>query len=183
MKEVAVRYSGVMRAILVFLLTTGFALAQTNVYKSVGPDGTVTFTDQPRPGAEKLEIREPKTVAPSAGATRALEGARGTPEEASAEAAYTEFAIVSPTDDQAIRANNGNVSVSMSLAPSLHADHAIVVSVNGQKIGKGSSTSLQLQNLPRGTHTVQAAVVDNKGQEVIRTGNVTFHVLRVGVGG
>ena len=172
-----------MRTVLVLVLTTGFALAQTGVYKWVAPDGTVTFTDQPRPGAERLEIQEPQTVAPPAAINRGLQGVRGAQARASAEASYTEFAIVSPTEDQAVRTNNGNVSISMTLDPSLHAKHVIVVSVDGQKIGKGSSTSLQLQNLPRGTHTVQAAVVDEKGSEVIRTENVTFHVLRASAGG
>ncbi len=77
-----------------------------------------------------------------------------------------------------MRSNNGDVTIGMRLDPALHSKHAIVVSLDGQAIGKGSRTSLTLQNLPRGTHTVQAAVVDAEGQELTRTESVSFHVLR-----
>ncbi len=164
--------------LILCLITTGLALAQTGVYRWVGPDGTVTFTDQSRPGAEKIEIEPPQTVPPSEAVRKALQAESGVADKAAAESAYTQFAIVSPSEDESVRSNNGAVSINMNLAPSLHADHAIVVSMDGQAIGKGSSTSLQLQNLPRGTHTVQATVVDAAGAELIRTETVTFHVLR-----
>ncbi len=172
------RPTAVLRILLLYLLATGLAPAQTGVYKWVGPDGTVTFTDQSRPGAEKIEIEPPQTVPPPEAVRRTLEGVSGQPEQASAEAAYAQFAIVSPADDESVRSNNGDVSIDMNLEPGLQAKHAIVVSMDGQAIGKGSSTSLQLQNLPRGTHSVQASVVDESGTEVIRTETVTFHLLR-----
>ncbi len=168
-----------MRILAIFLLSTGLAFAQTGVYKWVGPDGSVTFSDQARPGAEKIQVKVPDKAAPGGAAGKTPAGAKGAPGQASAEAPYTEFAIVTPTDDEAVRSNNGSVGVSMNLAPSLHAQHAVVVSVNGQKVGKGSSTSLTLQNLPRGTHTVQAAIVDEAGKEIIRSKTITFHVLRI----
>ncbi len=174
-----VSYPAGMRTLAIFLLSTGLAFAQTGVYRWVAPDGSVTFSDQSRPGAEKIQVKVPGAPAPGGAAGTASAGAEGVPGEASAGAPYTEFVIISPTDDEAVRSNNGSVGVSMSLAPSLHAQHAVVVSVNGQKVGKGSSTSLTLQNLPRGTHTVQAAVVDETGKEVIRSKSVTFHILRI----
>ena len=168
-----------MRTIAVFLLTTGLAFAQTGVYKYVAPDGTVTFSDQSRPGAEKIQVRVPDSATPAAAAEGASAGGDSAPGEANAALPYTQFEIVSPADDEGVRSNNGAVNVSMNLAPSLHAKHAVVVSVNGQKVGKGSSTSLTLQNLPRGTHTVQAAIVDESGKQVIRSETITFHVLRI----
>lgn len=168
-----------MRTLVIFLLTTGLAFAQTVVYKCKAPDGSVTFSDQACPGAEKIEVKASQPVASPGGVGGTSEGKGGVPAEASAKASYTQFAIVSPTDDQAVRSNTGEVSISINLDPSLHAKHAIVVSVNGQPIGKGSSTTLTLQNLPRGTHTVQAAVVDESGKEIVRSETVTFHVLRV----
>ena len=149
------------------------------MYKYVAPDGSVTFSDQSRPGAEKVQVRPPDTAVPSASAGTTSAANDGAPGAANAATPYTQFVIVSPTDDEAVRANDGTVSVTMDLAPSLHAKHAVVVSVDGQMIGKGSSTSLTLQNLSRGTHTVQAAVVDENGTEVIRSDAVKFHVLRI----
>ncbi len=164
-----------MRTLAIFLLTTGLAFAQTTVYKCKAPDGSVIFSDQTCPDAEKIEVKAAQTVASPGGVKGLSERKGGVP----AQTPYTKFAIVSPTDDQAVRSNGGEVSVSISVNPGLRAKHAIVVTVDGQPIGKGSSTTLTLQNLPRGTHTVQAAVVDEKGKEIVRSETVTFHVLRV----
>ncbi len=177
-KAAATRTKTVAGILLLYLFTTGLVAAQTGVYKWVEPDGTVTFTDQSRPGAEKIEIQPPQTVPPPEAVRRALKAGSARAEQAAPGIAYTQFAIVSPSDDESVRSNNGDISIALSLEPALHADHAIVVSMDGQAIGKGSSTSLQLQNLPRGTHTVQATVVDAAGAELIRTETVSFHVLR-----
>ena len=131
-----------MRTIAILLLTTGLAFAQTTVYKCKGPDGTVIFSDKTCPGAEKIEVKAPQTVASPGGGRGLSEGGGGVPAGASANAPYTLFAIVSPTEDQAVRSNAGEVNVSISLDPSLHAKHAIVVTVDGRPVGKGSSTSL-----------------------------------------
>ena len=67
----------------------------------------------------------------------------------------------------------------MVLKPELKKGDSIVILLDGSKIGKGSSTSMQLANLPRGTHTIQAAVVDSKGNQLIQSNEVSFHLLRV----
>ncbi len=154
----------------------GQAAAETGVYRWVAPDGTVIFSDQPRPGAEKVDIKPAQTVPPPEAVRRVLD--EDSREQSRGPTAYSEFAIVSPAQDEPVRANNGDVTISMQLTPALRAKHAIVVSMDGQKVGEGTSTQLTLQNLPRGTHTVQAAVVDAAGVELARTEMVTFHLQR-----
>jgi hypothetical protein len=39
--------------------------------------------------------------------------------------------------------------------------------------------SIELRNLSRGLHTIEAAVVDAGGNELIRTEPVSFNILRV----
>ena len=168
-----------MRIPALFLLGTSLVMAQTGVYKYVAPDGSVSFSDKSRPGAEKVQVKVPDTGVPSPTAGKAAARTDSAPGEASAAIPYTALTIVSPTNDEAVRSNNGAVNIAMNLAPSLHARHAVVIAVNGQTVGQGSSTSLTLQNLPRGTHTVQAAIVDEAGKEIIRSKTITFHVLRI----
>ena len=147
----------------------GLVLAETGIYKWVAPDGTVIFSDQPRPGAEKVLITPLQTVPPPQTVRRALQTNSRIPDAASSgPSTYRQFAIVSPGDDDAVRSNNGDVTVSMRLAPELRDEDAIVVSLDGEAISKGSSTSLTLQNLPRGTHTVHAAIVDADGSSSSR---------------
>ncbi len=94
----SVRYSHFVRALLLLglALTNGLVLAQTGVYRWVEPDGTVIFTDQPRPGAEQLNIEPTQTVPPP---EAILPGQPKAAEDKGAEAEYKQFVIVSPADD------------------------------------------------------------------------------------
>jgi hypothetical protein len=98
---------------------------------------------------------------------------------------YTGFSITNPTNDQGVRANDGNVTIHMSLQPALRSGHMIVLNVDGED-GKSSKTTsgltIELNNMSRGLHTVTATVVDEDGNGLIKTEPVSFHVLRVGGG-
>ena len=98
---------------------------------------------------------------------------------------YTGFSITNPTNDQGVRANDGNVTIHMSLQPALRSGHMIVLNVEGEG-SKSSKTSsgltIELNNMSRGLHTVTASVVDEDGNDLIKTEPVSFHVLRVGGG-
>lgn len=173
-----------MRALICIacLLAVSGPLAQT-VYKNVLPDGSVVYSDQRTEGAEPLELPEIQIYsAPSlqTDSDRAAASARsGQPGMAEEEGdGYRRFAIANPGHDEPVRDNGGNVSVSLTLEPSLRPGHVIDIRMDGQSIGRGSGTSVALTNVDRGSHTVQAVVVDENGTEVARTESVTFHLLR-----
>ena len=158
------------------------ATASAQVYKRTGPDGQVYFSDQPGPDAAQIEVKPAQTISmppvPKQTAT-----AR---QQEDASSAYTELTIVSPSSDQAIRANDGNITVNLSLQPGLMPGHAVVLNVDGEdgeQINSGASLSIDLSNLSRGRHTVEAAVVDAKGNVLKQSAPVSFNVLRVAVGG
>jgi len=154
--------------------------AYAGVYKWVAPDGTIHFSDQPRQGAEEvkvkplptIEIRSPKSL-----------GAEDEPEQET-RPTYKAFSIVEPQDDEAIRANNGSIGLRMNLAPGLRGGHEIAITLDGQQMGTRASTlSFQLNNLSRGEHVLQAAVLDGEGKSLISTAPVRFYILRVAAGG
>ena len=96
---------------------------------------------------------------------------------------YTGFSITNPTNDQGVRANDGNVTIHMSLQPALQSGHMIVLNVDGEDGKSSNATSgltMELKNMSRGLHTVIAKVVDENGNDLIKTEPVSFHVLRVG---
>jgi hypothetical protein len=98
---------------------------------------------------------------------------------------YTGFSITNPTNDQGVRANDGNVTIHMSLQPALRSGHMIVLNVDGEDGESGKTTSgltIELNNMSRGLHTVTAMVVDEDGNDLIKTEPVSFYVLRVGGG-
>jgi hypothetical protein len=101
-------------------------------------------------------------------------------------AAYTEFTIVSPTSEQGVRANDGNVTVRLSLQPALMSGHTVALNVDGEDgeaAKSGRSLTFQLGNLSRGRHTVEATVLDPAGKALIQVGPISFYVLRVAGGG
>lgn len=155
-----------------------------------GPDGQVYFSDQPGPDSEKIEVSPVQTIRLPP-ATR-QEDAIAQPVDAAAEqqgkvtTAYTEFSIVNPGNEQSVRANDGSVTVYLSLQPELMPGHAFKLKIDGedgQDVINGDSLTLQLTNLSRGRHTVEVAVIDEGGNELIQTGPVSFHVMRVSAGG
>ena len=98
---------------------------------------------------------------------------------------YTGFSITNPTNDQGVRANDGNVTIHMSIQPALQSGHMIVLNVDGEDGKSSNATSdltMELENMSRGLHTIIAIVVDKDGNDLIKTAPVSFNVLRVGGG-
>jgi hypothetical protein len=164
--------------LLLLLLSTLAATAAAQVYRSVGPDGSVHFSDQPEPGATPVEIR-PVVVVPPAATPPPRPGSSS---PSAAVSGYRSFMIASPTEDEGVRANDGNVSVSLALDPPLAPEHRVLILLDGQPVGDaGTSLTVTLPNLDRGTHRLEASVVDGRGTPVMSTPPVTFHVLRVSI--
>jgi hypothetical protein len=93
--------------------------------------------------------------------------------------AYQQFAVVSPADNGAVRANDGNVAVILALDPPLQPGHRVLVRLDGQPVGEpGTSLTVDLTNLDRGTHRIEAVVLGAGGTELITAGPTSFHVLR-----
>ena len=169
-----------MRKTLLLLSVLICASASAQVYKRVGPDGKIYFSDTPEPGATQVEVKPAQTISmPPVSAP-----ADSAPPPAADEApAYTELSILSPEEGQGVRANDGNVAVRLSLQPGLQSGHSIVLKVDGEdgeSIQAGSATEVRLRNMSRGLHSVEAQVIDGSGKALISSGTITFHVLRVG---
>ena len=175
-----------MQRILVLFLVFVCATANAQVFRRVGPDGQVYFSDRPGPDAEHIEVTPARAVtlpaAPEATPAAEQEGDAAAEAETEISAAYSLFTITSPARDQAIRANDGNVTVHLMLQPGLRTGHTIALLIDGED-GRNTSIagdmSIELSNLSRGLHTIDAAVVDAGGNELIRTEPVSFNILRV----
>ena len=172
-----------MHRFLVLLLVFVCATANSQIFRRIGPDGQVYFSDQPGPDAERVDVTPAQTISlpsvPEQTKTVAAET------QGDATVAYTEFSITSPTSDQGVRANDGNVTIDLSLQPALQSGHMIVLNVDGEDGKSNNATNgltMELKNMSRGLHTIVATVVDEDGNGLIKTEPVSFHVLRVGGG-
>jgi len=169
-----------MRIILSLLLVLCFTSLSAGVYKWVDANGQVHYSDQPTRNSEQVQLREstvipspPPPVAPASSDA----GSEAAP--ATTQVKYKGIQVVAPEDDQPLRSNDGQVPISIELRPGLAKDHKIRIYLDGAAAsGELDTTQITLQNVDRGTHTLAAAVVDASGKELLRSSEVTFHLLR-----
>jgi hypothetical protein len=170
-----------MKPISLLLLVFVCAAASAQVYQRTGPDGKVYFSDQPGPDAVQVDVPPAQTIS-----LPAVPESTEPAQQAGDVTSYTEFTIVSPTSEQEVRANDGNVPVQLSLQPALMPGHTIALTIDGEDghtVKAGDGMTVELSNLSRGRHSVEATVVDDAGNAQIQAGPVSFNVLRVAVGG
>ena len=174
-----------MQRISLLLLAFVTATVSAQVFRRTGPDGQVYFSDRPGPDAEQVDVTPAQTISlppvPEQKDAAEQPGGGTTAQQEDVTSPYTEFTIVSPTSEEGVRANDGNVTVQLSLQPELITGHTIALKIDGED-GKGTSTgeglAIELSNLSRGRHSVEATVVDQQGNELTQAGPVSFHVLR-----
>ena len=140
------------------------------IYKSVDENGNIIFTDKPSEDAEEIKIKELETIKnPNPGKFKP------TTKQATETEAYKSFTVTNPKAGEAVRSNIGNVNISLSIEPALQRSHTIEILMDGKKVGSGSSVSLQ--NVDRGSHSITASVIDGNGKKLISTSS-TFSILR-----
>lgn len=143
------------------------------VYKQVDENGNVIFTDTPGEGAEKIEVQP--TNIQNFPKTPKMAPQREQPKDTFS---YKALNIIAPLNDTTVR-NPGDVLVRAELSPGLQRAHQVRFTDNGQPLGEPSrKLSLQLINLSRGTHMLQAEVLDQQGKVMISSAAVAVHVHR-----
>ena len=148
-------------------------LAGTDVYVTRDADGNPVFSDQPSKTSEKIQVQEVMTIP----AEKIPDVPQ--PDKQEKAFAYQELQIVNPLNDSAVRENSGSVSISVSVKPALKPGHKIVMTLDGQEISRGSSSTASLSNVDRGTHTVAASIIAADGSSLIAAQPIQFTLLRV----
>jgi hypothetical protein len=163
---------------LVAIFAGRFPVQAAVVYKWTDADGVVHFSDQSAPGAERILTSTGATPggavpAPSSSAPPA----KPTPQASAV--AFTQFAIVSPANEETITGNQP-VNVHLAVDPQLKPTQAITWYLNGNALSNqaADATQFSLPDLPRGTYTIAATVVDQASGETKSAETVTFYVAR-----
>lgn len=163
------------------LLLCAPGVVLSGVYQWVDDQGQVHFSDQPVSGAKEIQLRESTVYTPPSlpDSTAGSPSNDGDNEQGVA-GAYDSIAIVSPSPDEPIRSNEGQVNISVELIPGLRAGHKIRVYLDGTQASDDlDSTQISLQEVDRGTHTLGVGVVDANGEELKRSETISFHLLRI----
>jgi hypothetical protein len=149
------------------------------VFRSVGPDGVVEFSDQPRSGSEAVTVPRTNVISqPPPPATPAPTGA-----DPDAAFKYDSVAITSPSDQHTFTGGEGRVVVATRVSPDVQRrlGHTLTIEVDGKAQKPKADGTLELTNMDRGEHKVQAVIVGLDGKAVARSGKVTFFVQRTTV--
>lgn len=179
-----------MRSPLLLTLALLPAFAAAEVYKWTGADGRVHYGDRPpSPQAQPLNLppsqtfKAPASIAPPAPGTNSDGAAQNHPPSNPDTSSYEALAITFPKHDAAIRDNAGNVAVHVTTSPRLRAElgHRLTLRLDGAAKFSTTDPILQLDNVDRGTHTVQVEVTDKDGQTLATSDPVTFHLQRASV--
>jgi hypothetical protein len=145
------------------------------VYKWTDADGVVHFSDQPVPGAEKIQTgSSPGRSSPTVAAP-APRVASAAPKKPAAGLDYALFAIASPAAEQTFF--DAPVPVRLDLEPGLKENHTLVWLLNGKPLDNPEPNAVQfvIPDLPRGTYQLTALITDQTSQE--STSNaVTFYM-------
>jgi len=158
------------------VLTASFALAQA--YRWVDENGVVHYSDRPQAGAEEVELESApavsipplqRTIAPRP--TGSDEGDQDT----DVAVGYDTLEIASPAAEETLWNIGGVLNVSLNLQPALKPGHQLRVYFDGNP-QQVNSTQFQLQEVYRGVHNLQAEVLDENGQLLIRSQPIRFYV-------
>ena len=173
-----------MRSLLILAgLAISLAAFSQEIYRWVDKDGIVHYSDQPgASNAELINVIEPNgyegaEAAPEAN-SQGDDGGSDSGDNSSGPARispYQSLSIVSPTPDQVFFGADAVVTVSADLQGTLRPDHQVVFFLNGnRKPATGLST--ELTGLERGTYFLRASILDQNGDPVITSQQITFHV-------
>ena len=148
--------------------------SSADVYRWVDAQGNVEYSDQPREGAEKIEVRDPATI--SMPKMSNIPESTATSTEAQP-ALYDTLSITFPQNDTAFHSGNGEVTVMMEVNPPLYPNHSLRLTMDGAIAGTTKDSFLRLNNIDRGTHVLKLDIIDNSS--VVKDGpTVTFTIHR-----
>lgn len=172
-----------MLTVLTALTLISSSVAVAEIYKYRAQDGSVVFSDQKNPDGEQevIEMSPPNVVPLSTPSVAASQAGRTPAKKPSQpEDLYSSLSIEAPANGEAIRANDGVVSVSVNSIPMLDigAGDLVRLVVDGTPAAQGVSTDIRLDGLERGQHQVVAEIIDIDGQILKRSAAVTFQVLK-----
>ena len=143
------------------------------IYRSIGPDGSIVFSDVPTKGAEEVDLSQPTVLDAPPPPTFVYSREKEEPVDV-----YQMLAITSPANDEAVRENAGNVTVNVAMQPSLRPGDQVVLLLDGREVAAGAQATFMLENVDRGTHQLRAVVRARDGSILKNSQAITFHLLR-----
>jgi hypothetical protein len=177
-----------MRKVAILLLIGCATLALSEMgmaaetWKWKDANGVVHYSDQPVPGAERINVVAPKPSSSAPKPAAAPRVAATSPESNQATnqpaiVPYTRCVITAPDNDETFSAVNA-VTAGVLIEPALQSGHHIEVLLNGNSVQDWPKDAMGfvLKKLERGAYTISARVLDDFGGAVCSGPTINFYV-------
>ena len=165
------------KLLLALVLLSLFSAAHSEVYRWE-ENGKVHFSDVPRKNADKLQLQKLQTFK----SKPVRRGRYATPSRTKPNKVPSyELQIKQPSNEQTIRNNAGIVDFTFSVEPRLNAGagHRIQLSISDTEIeNKIVGMRYTGKNIARGSHSVNAKIVDREGKPISPEVSVQFYLHR-----
>lgn len=164
-----------MQYLLAIVLIFSASLAQAELYKSIGEDGEVIYTDKP-PTEDAKEFKPPAIqVTPP---VKIPPKKQPPATQQAAPYPYSDIRFTQPEADANFFDNEGNISYALSITPALNTKlgHYLNIKLDGTALAsKTSSMSGELKEIERGSHSLSADICDASGK-ILKSASVSFHL-------
>lgn len=149
--------------------------ANCAVYKRVGADGTVTYTDTPGHNTQAVDLNSLTTnVIP---VTRHSANATSSPP--AKPAINYQLTIHSPQNNATIRDNTGALKVQGAVSPQRSGQFQLWL--NNTVAATQTTPVFHLENVPRGEYAIQIKLLDNTGKQIASSEIITVYLHRASV--
>lgn len=149
----------------IFLVVLLPLCAHAVVYRWIDEHGHAHYTDKYRKGATLIQLKPIPTYRFSS-STKSV-------------AMKPAVAIVQPRSQQTIRNSPGDIPITIAVIPSLQRGKYVAITMDGHAVGTlREARKLHLHNVPCGTHTLQAHIVNAKRERIANSGAVVVHLHR-----
>jgi hypothetical protein len=137
-------------------------------------NGITQYSDRPVPGAKKVELAGMSSPAAPAAVPAATAGEPAARAAEPAPVQYRALEFVSPQNEESFFDADATVAVQLRSEPELATGHRVVLFLDGRQIGEGNEHTLG--ELARGAHSLMAVILDDQGNERIRSAPRAFYL-------
>lgn len=139
-------------------LTQATYLNSGTLYKTVHKDGTVTFSDQPSPGAIEVQLDVPTSTIQSTPPVNNIQ----TSSNKAQNLEYT-VSILNPKPEATIRNNMGELSIGATIEPATGGFFQLQIN---SEIHESATGIFKLYNMNRGTYEYTVKFINNSGKVI-----------------
>ena len=149
--------------------------SSAKIYVWRDENGTLVYSDSPKPGAEIVDVKDKSISIPSVD-TSILDIKPKILED------NFEVVITQPENNATIRDNSGSVFISGGIKPVFKRGFTIQLYLDNTPYGKPQSHSMfALRNIDRGEHQIKMELLDAEGKVIALSKEITFYMHRVSI--